>query len=111
MYLTPDQVQKKEWMQRGLHEAQKLGAMVGCDQYTEHECEEEREVVRRIALEIRGCISSIGVPELEAVLIRRYISFQPWDQIAEEMHYSLRTILRRHAQALDAIQVPDEGCH
>lgn len=111
--MTPDQVQKKEWMQRGLHEAQKLGAMVECDQYTDRERKEEEEVVLRISSEIRGCISAIGIPELEAVLIRRYISFQPWDQIADEMHYSLRTVLRRHAQALDAIQVPvpDKSCH
>lgn len=109
--MTLDQVRKKEWMQRGLHEAQKLGAMVGCDQYTDQELEGEEETVRRISMEIQECIASIGVPELEAVLIRRYISFQPWEQIADEMHYSLRTVLRRHAQALDAIQVPDKSCH
>lgn len=101
--MTREQVQKKEWMQRCLHETQKLNAMQIGSKYTEQECNQEEQVVRETEREIKRCIAEIGEPELEAVLMRRYVHFQTWEQIADEMHYSMRTIRRRHSDALDKV--------
>ena len=90
--MTQEQAKKKEWLQRCLHETQKLEAMTMCGKYTETECSQTEQVVQQTQREIKCCIAALNNPELEAVLIRRYIVFQSWEQIAEEMHYSVRTI-------------------
>lgn len=101
--MTPQQIKKKEWLQRYLHETQKLEAMRGCREYTEEECSIAKQDAERTKDEIKCCIADVGNPELEAVLIRRYLDFQTWEYIAEDMHYSLRTIRRRHMDAINAI--------
>jgi hypothetical protein len=37
------------------------------------------------------------------ILEKRYLCFLPWDQIAEDMHYSRRWVLNRHERALDVV--------
>lgn len=101
--MTPQQVKKKEWLQRYLHEMQKLEAMRECMEYTEEECSIAEQDAERTKGEIKRCIATAGEPELEAVLIRRYLDFQTWEHIAEDMHYSLRTIYRRHMEAIDKV--------
>lgn len=101
--MTPQQIQKKEWLQRYLHETQKLEAMRGCMEYTEEECSIAEQDAERTKDEIKRCIAAVGNPELEAVLIRRYLDFKTWEHIAEDMHYSLRTIYRRHMDAIDDV--------
>ncbi len=101
--VTAEQIQKKEWLQRYLHETQKLKAMQACKQYTETECSIAEQAVEETKCEIKQCIAAVENPELEAVLIRRYVNFQTWEQIADEMHYSLRTIRRRHNDAIDNV--------
>lgn len=109
--MTQEQAKKKAWLQRCLHETQKLEAMTLCGKYTEQECSKVEQAVHLTEREIKCCIADLTDPELEAVLIRRYISFQSWDQIAEEMHYSVRTILRRHTDALEKLSLNGTCCH
>lgn len=109
--MTQEQAKKKEWLQRCLHETQKLEAMTICGKYTEQECNTTEQVVQQTESEIKHCIATLNDPELEAVLIRRYICFQAWEQIADEMHYSVRTILRRHADALTKLSLNVTRCH
>lgn len=109
--MTQEQAKKKEWLQRCLHETQKLEAMTMCGKYTETECSQTEQVVQQTQREIKRCIAALNNPELEAVLIRRYIVFQSWEQIAEEMHYSVRTILRRHTDALEKLSLNGTRCH
>lgn len=109
--MTQEQAKKKEWLQRCLHETQKLEAMTMCGKYTETECSQTEQVVQQTQREIKCCIAALNNPELEAVLIRRYIVFQSWEQIAEEMHYSVRTILRRHTDALEKLSLNGTRCH
>lgn len=109
--MTQEQAKKKEWLQRCLHETQKLEAMTICGKYTENECINTEQAVKQTEHEIKHCIAALGDPELEAVLIRRYIIFQSWEQIADEMHYSVRTILRRHADALEKLSLNGTRCH
>ena len=42
--------------------------------------------------------------EQRAVLIMRYILGKSWDDIAEEMHYSMRGIFKLHGQALQEFE-------
>ncbi len=56
--------------------------------------------------EIDRCIAAVPDAVLREVLERRYLHYQHWEQIAEEMHYSQRHILRLHGAALQRIR-----CH
>lgn len=47
-------------------------------------------------------ISSIPDIVLQTILIRRYFLHDTMEKIAEYLHYDLRTIQRKHLQALDA---------
>lgn len=56
--------------------------------------------------EIDRCIATVPDAVLREVLERRYLHYQHWEQIAAEMHYSQRHILRLHGAALQRIR-----CH
>ena len=45
-------------------------------------------------------IKTIPNVELQMLLELRYICFKPWDEIAEEMGFSLQHIFRLHSNAL-----------
>lgn len=51
-------------------------------------------------LEIAETIDKLPDERLKEILIRRYLKFQKWDDIAQEMHYSRQHILRLHRLAL-----------
>lgn len=55
--------------------------------------------------EIYAAIMAIKDPELEAVLLRRYLGYESMELIAERMHYARMTIHRKHLQALDKLVI------
>lgn len=61
--------------------------------------------MREAAEKIIGCLDD---PVQQAVLLRRYISCQEWEDIATEMEYSVSHIYTLHGQALLSLErMPD----
>lgn len=83
--------------------------------------EKEKEIRRRIddLIDFRSkCVEMInGLQDdgLIAVLYKRYIEFRSWEQIAEDLGYSVRHVLRLHGEALIAFSTKYaeelERCH
>lgn len=67
-----------------------------------------RDEMRRLVdlkSEIMTSISSVEDPEQRCVLEKRYLEFKKWEDIAEEMNRSLRSIYRLHGEALKNVRV------
>lgn len=58
-----------------------------------------------ICTEILNVISSIDDDTYQAVLHRRYILLQSWEEISESMHYSIQWVLLKHGEALAELQI------
>ena len=58
-----------------------------------------------ICTEILNVISSIDDDTYQAVLHRRYILLQSWEEISESMHYSMQWALLKHGEALAELQI------
>ncbi|MDE5769793.1 MAG: hypothetical protein K2H82_10455 [Oscillospiraceae bacterium] len=58
----------------------------------------------RTRQEISDKIAQIPDLELRAILERKYLACQTMAQIAEAMHFDLRTIQRKHKKALDFLE-------
>lgn len=58
-----------------------------------------------ICTEILNVISSINDDTYQAVLHRRYILLQSWEEISESMHYSMQWVLLKHGEALAELQI------
>ncbi|MDR1754573.1 MAG: DUF1492 domain-containing protein [Eubacterium sp.] len=50
--------------------------------------------------EIRGYICAVSNVNYRLILQKRYINFQKWEEISDEMNYSLRRVLQLHGKAL-----------
>ena len=58
-----------------------------------------------ICTEILNVISSIDDDTYQAVLHRRYILLQSWEELSESMHYSMHWVLLKHGEALAELQI------
>ena len=71
------------------------------------EAEEElnRQIDALVALkmDISRTINRVRNENLRLILEKRYLCFLQWDQIAAEMHYSRRWVLKRHARAVEVV--------
>lgn len=56
-------------------------------------------------IEIDKAIRSIQDPTQREVLERRYLLYQKWQQIADEMHYSVQNVYILHGKALQKIRL------
>ncbi len=57
-----------------------------------------------IKTEIKSAINKLDDPLLRALLIAYYINMKTFDQVANELHYSIRHINRLHNYALKEIK-------
>ena len=55
-------------------------------------------------IELSHTIAMIEDVEYRLVLEKRYLTFCMWEEIAAELHYSVRTVQRLHARALSVVQ-------
>lgn len=60
----------------------------------------EYDTIRR---EVSQVINGMHDDELEALLTYRYLEGLPMEEIAERMHYSVRSVKYKHKQALDKV--------
>ena len=71
----------------------------------EQQAEKLREEYIGKFREIDRAIAAVPDAVLREVLERRYLFYQRWEQIAEEMNRDLRWIYRLHGRALSYIEV------
>ena len=62
----------------------------------------------RFQAENAELINTLDDSRQRAVLTRRYIGFETWERIAENMHYSTRWVLKQHVIALKKLDQKEE---
>jgi RNA polymerase sigma factor (sigma-70 family) len=72
----------------------------------EKEVNEEIDRFVDLKKEIRDVINDVESPNERLLLRLRYIEFLTWEQIAEQMSYSVVQVHRIHADALQNVKVP-----
>lgn len=71
----------------------------------------EKEIDRRIdelyqiKLEILSAIGTVNDSTLRKLLVKRYLQFKTWEQIAVEMNYSYMHVTRLHGKALQEVKM------
>lgn len=71
--------------------------------------EREKEAAVRQYKEIYDRIQQMRDGAEKEVLIRRYLLWWTWEQIAAEMNYSYRFVLKIHGKALGNFAIPKRG--
>ena len=56
--------------------------------------------------EIMAAIFAVEDKAYQSILLLRYVRCYQWEQIAEEMNYSLRQVYEHHGRALQEVRVP-----
>ena len=54
--------------------------------------------------EITRAVHAVDKEEYRYLLEKRYLSFMKWEDIADDMHVSLRTVYRMHGEALKKVK-------
>lgn len=72
---------------------------------TEAETRERLRELVDIREEISTAIRQVDDPDMQAILVRHYLAYETFEQIAEKMHYSFITIRRKHKAALDKVEL------
>ena len=75
--------------------------IIDLEETIRRDMEEQVDKKRKIA----GAIRSVEDTEYRSLLEKRYLSFKKWEDIADEMHVSLRTVYRMHGEALKKVCV------
>ena len=57
-----------------------------------------------LKMEIGTLISKVKHTDYRLILEKRYLSFRSWEQIAADMHYSLRWLHTMHGRALNVVE-------
>lgn len=71
----------------------------------------EINMLAEVRSDIENKIKCLSDDILREVLIRRYLLYQKWDVIAEEMNYGERYIYKLHLRALKEFPVSDAEEH
>lgn len=72
----------------------------------EKKLNDDLQKLKRLKVEISQAIDAVDDVNCSLVLSKRYILMKSWEQIAEEMTYSVSQILRIHEKALIIFKVP-----
>jgi hypothetical protein len=73
-------------------------------EYEQHAAQLQTAYVDKY-IEIDRAIHSVEDDTMREVLERRYLLYQKWEQVADEMHKDIRWIYRLHGRALDCIKI------
>lgn len=80
--------------------------MVRYSEYSQ-KLDEAIERLDKVKAEILEAIETLEKSTYRTVLIKRYLRFQKWEQIALDMNYSYMQITRIHGKALKALRLKD----
>ena len=72
----------------------------------ENEMTKEMMDLANLKKQIMDTINKIDNMEYKTILEERYLSFKSWEQISEDMGYTVRHIYRLHGRALLEVEVP-----
>lgn len=72
---------------------------------TEQRTLERLQELVRIREEITAVIQAIPDLDAQTILIRHYLAYETFEQIAEKMHYDRSTVYRKHKKAIDKIAI------
>ena len=72
----------------------------------ENDIKKEMAELIRLKGEIRRTINEVGNIEYRSLLERRYLAYKTWEEIADELGYTVRHIHRLHGKALLEVKVP-----
>ncbi|MBR5583363.1 MAG: DUF1492 domain-containing protein [Lachnospiraceae bacterium] len=75
----------------------------------EEELKKDIERLTLLKIEINNAIEKVPDVDCSLVLSKRYILMKTWEQIAEEMNYSLTQLHRIHNEGLELFVVPKSG--
>lgn len=70
----------------------------------ENELNAEIDRLVDLKAEIKATLEQVENDSYRLLLIKRYLCYLPWAQIANEMNYSRRWTLTKHERALDVVQ-------
>lgn len=70
---------------------------------TEEETQARLRELVTIRDEITAAVKSLEDLDMQAILVRHYLAYEPWELVAEKMHYSVRSIKYKHKAALDKV--------
>lgn len=98
---------KLDGMPRGKGGHSDLSSYVAELDRLERELETERYRRIKTYTEIRKCIEKIENENEKDILFYRYIKGMDWIDIAEEMMYSERQVMRYHGKALEDLILPE----
>ncbi|MDE5754829.1 MAG: hypothetical protein K2H89_09875 [Oscillospiraceae bacterium] len=70
---------------------------------TEHRAEEQLRKLAQIREEITSAIEKIPDLDLQTILIWKYLKYLTFEQIADKMHYCIRSVKNKHKTALDKL--------
>lgn len=75
--------------------------------YAETKAEYEKKLAKlnQVRKEVRLAIDSVDDDELHTVLYWHYLKLMTWEQVAEKMNYSVRTVKRKHIRALEKLSL------
>ena len=76
-------------------------------QAVEEQIKREEEYLSSLKLDISDAIDKLDSVDERILLRARYINGHTWDEIANQLSYSLRSTHRIHAQALQHFVIPD----
>lgn len=78
----------------------------GMSRYADFAAMVDQRIDRLIDIkrETLAVIYKVEDSTLRTLLVHRYINFEHWEQIAVDMHYSWRQIMRMHGQALQIVR-------
>ena len=78
----------------------------GMSRYADFAAMVDQRIDRLISVkcETLAVIDQVEDSTLRTLLVHRYINFEHWEQIAVDMHYSWRQIMRMHGQALQIVR-------
>ena len=72
----------------------------------ENEINADIDTLVDLKAEIMACIKQVENPEFQTLLELRYFCFKQWEEIADQLGYTQRHMLRMHDLALDSICAP-----
>ena len=58
----------------------------------------------RLKVEISALIDRVRNEHYSLILTKRYLRYMPWKQIASDMSYSKRWVLKQHERALQVVE-------
>lgn len=74
----------------------------------ENEINEDINTLVDLKNEILGVIKAVDDEELRIVLEKRYLNYEPWNDIADDLCVGVDSVYKLHQKALKQVKVPEK---